>query len=763
MKKLLATMTILAFLHSELKAQDNGGYWLPIKEKQILLSGKRQIIPQKYLTFELKDENLKTRLFAAPNENRARINESACIIVLPAPDGSYQRFRVVESPIMEEGLATAFPNIKSFSVKGIDDPYAAGKLDWNEFGFHGMILSINGDFFIDPYCVNNLNDYIVYYTTDFKKQASDILPEVGLITSTENPHQQKKNAQGSNVKMAQASICVGAQLKTYRLAVACTGEYAVAATGMASPSVSQVLAKIVTTINRVTGVYEKELSIRLKLVATETMVIFTTANSDPFSGNNNAITLINESQSVITNTIGTANYDVGHTFSTGAGGLANLGCVCLSGSKAKGITGSASPVGDPYDIDYVSHEMGHQFGANHTFNAITSSCGSNRYGPTAMEPGGGVTIMSYAGICGANDILANSLPYFHAISYDEIVNFAHSGAGNSCAVTTTTGNQPPSVTGSAVYTVPKSTAFSLTGSAIDPDGDLLSYSWEEIDAGAGGGGNWNSGSRPYFRSYAPVSTAKRLFPSFAVAQNGNYTGVMGEFVPPTAQTLNFRLTARDNKANGGGVCYANSSVIVDAAGPLKITYPDSPLISWVTGSQQTITWDVNFTNNAPISCDTVKIWISYNGGNTFTLITGSSPNDGAELITVPTVTSSIFTCRIRIEAKGNVFYDISNNNFVISTEADVAVKTISKNNPVGLSVWPNPLTEQINFAVGNLDASASTTLVLVDLTGKILIQKTYQNHHEIKDTIDVSDLSRGVYFLKINHNGKQSAQRLIKE
>ncbi|MCE3260873.1 MAG: hypothetical protein K0S12_2514, partial [Bacteroidetes bacterium] len=372
-----------------------------------------------------------------------------------------------------------------------------------------MVRSVNGEFFIDPYCLGNLTDYISYYISDFVKDPSQRLPEVGVIDDIHEKSQgsnsnQKKNSE-AHVNSAPPAVCVGTQLRTYRLAVACTGEYAVAATGSTTPTVAQTLAKIVTSVNRVDGVYETEVAIRLVLVATETMVVFTSASTDPFNGNNNAGTLIGESQSVITNTIGSANFDIGHTFSTGGGGLAGLGVVCNNSSKASGITGSPNPVGDPYDIDYVAHEMGHQFRGNHTFNAVTSSCSGNRNASTSVEPGSGITIMAYAGICGTNDLAPNSIAYFHAISYDEIVNFVTTGTGQSCPVVSTTTNNPPAVTGSGNYVIPKNTAFALTGSATDPDGHALTYSWEETDPGASGA-SWNSGSKPFFRSYVPVTT-----------------------------------------------------------------------------------------------------------------------------------------------------------------------------------------------------------------------------------------------------------------
>ncbi len=758
-KKTLLLSLSLLFAFSINSQNNSDNFWSPINQRSIRSAGKRQIIPQKCLAFELIGNELKTKLLSAPNEANVRINESTCIISLPLPNGNIEKFRVVESPIMEPGLAAQFPNIKTYSVKGIDDAYANGKIDWTpEFGFHGMVRSVHGDFFIDQYCLENTKDYISYYTSDFIKDPSQKIPEASLIT--DNEEKKSLSEPGEKINAMPPATCVGPQLRRYRLAVACTGEYAVAATGSTTPTVAQTLAKIVTSVNRVNGVYETEVAVRLILVATQTNVIFTVAATDPFAGNNNAGTLINESQSVITANIGSANYDVGHTFSTGGGGLAGLGVVCNNSQKARGITGSPSPVGDPYDIDYVAHEIGHQFAGNHTFNSTVSSCGGgNRNGSTAVEPGSGITIMAYAGICGSQDLAPNSIAYFHAISYDEIVNFTNLNGGNSCPVTTTTGNNPPVVIGSGNYIVPKSTPFVLTGSATDIDGDALTYSWEETSLGTAG--NWNSGNKNFFMSYTPTPNPSRLFPKQSVVLSGNYTGTKGEYVPATAQTIQFRLTARDNKMGGGGVCYSINTITVSGtAGPLSVSYPDATGIVWGSSTPQTITWAVNGTNAAPVSCDSVKILISYNGGITYSTLLGSTPNDGTELITAPTVTASILTCRIKVESKGNIFYDVSNNNFEISIS--VGLNSFSKNNPIGLSVWPNPFTNQLNFAVGNLKIESNTEVKVMDVLGKTISQYSYTNKTELNETIDLSTVSNGVYFLKVTNNNKQSVYRIIK-
>ncbi len=761
MKKLI--LIIACFLTAAILKSQNNDFWSPTPESKIEVKGKRQIIPQKYLTLKLTGSALKDKLFSAPNEKTVKINESTCIISLPLPNGKTQQFKVVESSIMEPALAAQFPDMKTFSIKGVEDVYANGKISWTEFGLNVMVRTVSeGDFFIDPYCLGNINDYITYYTKDFVKDPSQRIPEVGVIKnegrSQGSTNPKKKGEEQTALSSLTPAGCIGTELRTFRLAIGCTHQYAQAATGLGAPTKAQVLAKIVISINRVDGVYETEVGVRLVLVATETMVIFPVAAGDPYTGNNNSNTLLNESQTIITATIGSSNFDIGHTFSTGGGGLATLGVVCY-GQKASGITGSPSPVGDPYDIDYVAHEMGHQFGADHTFNSNLGSCGGgNRNGPTSVEPGSGVTIMAYAGICNSDDLTNHSIPYFHPISYDDILGYVTS---IGCAVTTTNGNNPPVVTGSGDYIVPKSTAFVLTGSATDIDGDPLTYSWEETDPGATAGA-WNTGNKPYFRSYSPLTVGYRSFPNTTVVATGNYTNTKGEYAPGTAQTLNFRLTARDNKMGGGGVCYAINSVSVDASGPFSVSYPNVPSITWYFNGQETIMWNVNGTNGAPVSCDTVRVLISYNSGATYSVMLNSTPNDGSELISVPTVTALISTCRIKVEAKGNIFYDISDNDFTISNIVQ-GIREISKCNPIGLAVWPNPFSSQFDLVAGNLKSSSPVIVKVMDVLGKTILTNQYTNRTELRETINLSDVDPGIYFISVTNDNLSSVYRTVKE
>ena len=755
MKNTIITLSLVCSLFS-LKAQSNQGLWKSVKENDIVVSGKRDIVPEKYKTFHLDINTLKNILSSAPSDKFIKTDNSPVIISLPMPDGTIQNFKLAESPVMEDALQNSFPEIRTYNIRGIDDVYASGKLDLTEFGFHGMIRSSNGDIYIDPYCKWNIDDYITYYASDFVKPFNERGVCEGVLGSVESINNQEKTTSPN-------AICAGANLKTYRLAVACTGEYAVAATGSATPTKAQVLAKVVTSVNRVDGVYETEVAVKLVLVPTTTLVLYTTAGTGfTTSENNNASTLITKSQSLITSQIGSANFDIGHTFSTGGGGLAQLGCVCNNNSKASGITGSPSPVGDAYDIDYVAHEMGHQFGGNHTFNGNGGSCSGNRNASTAMEPGSGITIMAYAGICSPQDLAAHSIAYFHGISYDEITNFINTGGGNSCDVMTATGNNPPSVNAGTAITVPKSTPFQLTGSATDPDGDALTYQWEEMDAGTAAG-NWNMGTKPFFMSYAPVTTPTRLFPKLSSILAGTYTTVVGEYLPSTAQTLKFRLTARDNKMGGGGVCSATTTVTVNStAGPFAVTSQSTTGITYPSGSTQTINWTVNGTNNAPINCTTVDIYVSTDNGATFTLALAATPNDGTENIVMPVVSVTKPTCRVKVVSSNNTFFDINKKFFAISVVTGLTQNSNSNN--LSIQLYPNPFSSSVKVDINSsntLDEN-KTVINVYDILGNMVKTENIKLTENFSKVYDFSALANGSYIVVVTDGKQKSVARLIK-
>jgi subtilisin-like proprotein convertase family protein len=642
----VALLTVMVISISVISCSAVQSLWTDTPDRSAPVS--RQFIPDKYRQLSLDLVQMKSVLESVPSAATRIDTNNSIVISLPLPDGGFGTFRVVANFLLMEPMKSTYPMIRTYDGIGIDDPSAVAKIDITQWGFHAMVMSPAGWYFIDPAEMGNNIDYISFYKKDSRARAS-------FDCMTGNPPVIHGPVPGANTMLRSA----GTQLKTYRLALACTGEYAAFYGGTKAGA----LAGMVTSVNRVNGVYELEMSVRLVLIGNDSLLVYTNSGTDPYT-NNNGSTMLGQNQTNITNVIGSSNYDIGHVFSTGGGGVAGLGVVCSSSNKARGVTGSSSPIGDAFDIDYVAHEMGHQFGGNHTFNSGTGSCNGNRVTSAAYEPGSGTTIMAYAGICGADNIQPHSDPIFHTKNFDEIQTFITTGGGIACPVVTNTGNTPPTLNAGGNYSIPISTPFVLTGSGNDVNGDAVTYLWEEYDLGPQGSPNSPSGNAPIFRDFVPVSSPSRTFPKLADILSN--TQVLGEILPSYSRSLQFRLTARDNRANGGGVTHNDTLVVlsvVNTVTPFSVTAPNTA-ITWTVGSGATVTWNVSSTNVGPISCANVKISLSSDGGNTFPIIlNASTANDGTESIVVPAIVTSL--ARVKVEAIGNIFFDISNVNFTI--------------------------------------------------------------------------------------------------
>lgn len=600
-------------------------------------------------------------------EKANEVGTPSTVLELPHPDGGLVRFRVIESPVMAPELAAKFPQIRTFRGEGIDDPTASVRFDVSPRGFSAMVLSAFGAWYVDPWAPDATDVVGSYHRRDALRDPGNVFRCEGPRKPADSTESAFRSVRGEAGPMEVPLLSVGASLKTYRLALATTGEYA-AFFGGTKPT---VMAALVTAVNRVTGIYEIELAIRMTLVDGNDSLIYLAPGSDPYT-NDDSYALLDENQVNLDAVIGIANYDIGHVFSTFGGGLAGLGVVCQSdpqeAHKAWGETGLQQPTGDAFWVDYVAHEMGHQFGGNHTFNGSLGSCtGQNRNASTAYEPGSGSTIMAYAGICGSQNLQPNSDPYFHGKSFDEIVTYTSSGSGAGCAAGTATSNSAPAVEAGAAYTIPSRTPFALTGSATDPESDPLTFGWEEFDLGTTEPAPplVDSGNRPIFRSFNPTASATRFFPKLSDVLAGTTT--YGETLPTTSRTMTFRLTARDNRAGGGGVnSDATTVTSVFTAVPFAITAP-STAVTWAGHSTQTVAWNVAGTTAGPISCASVEIALSVDGGVTFpTTLLSSTPNDGTQSILVPDTPTAGATARIRVACPPNIFFAISRPSFTIT-------------------------------------------------------------------------------------------------
>ena len=448
-------------------------------------------LPLHFRALEVDLGALEDLLALAPAEGGAAALAAPLILTLPYPDGSDQRFRVEESPIMETALARRFPEIRTFTVQGIDDPTASGRVSLTPLGFHAMVLSSAGTLYIDPYRRWQGEVVLAYFQSQAVRRPGDAArcefqDEEAAAGSDSDGSAAETGAFAEAPGGPASAIASGSTLRTYRLALAATGEYSTRVCLPNPVAVACAMSAIVVSMNRVGGIYEREVAVRMVLIANNDLVVYTNGATDPYT-NNDGFAMLAQNQTNLTTVIGSANYDIGHVFSTGGGGVASLSVPCVSTSKARGVTGLPNPIGDPFDVDFVAHEMGHQWGGLHTFNGTTSNCGGgNRSASAAYEPGSGSTIMAYAGICGAENLQLHSDDIFHTKSFDQIVAYSTGATGNSCAVSTATGNTPPEVDAGAAFTIPKQTPFTLTGLAADADGDSLTYLWEEYDLGRRG-------------------------------------------------------------------------------------------------------------------------------------------------------------------------------------------------------------------------------------------------------------------------------------
>ncbi len=691
--------------------------WSDASEHATTITGPRYIIPQSYRMLHLQVDGMQA-LLASVHEQAPGI--APATIALPMPDGTSKRFLVYETPLMAPALQANYPQIRCYTGVGIDDPSASLKCDLTPWGFHAMIRSHReSTIFIDPYAQGNREYYISYFKKDLLSKGKDARFSCGL-----EPHASENADAPENEETPEfQGDC---QLRRYRLALACTREYSL----FHGDTKPLVLAAMNTSMNRVNGLYENDLAVTMQLVANNDTLIFLNSGTDPYS-NNNGGAMLNQNVTTCNNRIGINNYDIGHVFSTGGGGIAGLGVVCTS-IKAEGVTGSGAPIGDGFDIDYVAHEMGHQFGANHTQN---NDCNSEIV--ASMEPGSASTIMGYAGIC-SPDVQAHSDDYFHAISLQEIGLYITTDNGNTCPVKTVTGNNSPTVNGGANFTIPRSTPFALTAIGSDANGDALTYCWEQMDpqfapmppvASSAGG--------PMFRSFTPVASPTRYFPRLPdLVANINSDW---EELPGVARSMNFRVTVRDNNAAAG--CTEEDNVLITVAGnagPFVVTEPNTNVL-WNVGENKTITWNVTNTNIAPVNCPQVRISLSTDGGFTYPVVLANSvPNNGSANIIVPNNVSSL--CRVKVEGVGNVFYDISNQNFRIQQPpypnysllnsiddlticaGDTGTFTVQTTaiagftGQVALSAGGAPIGSAVSFNPASVNATGSATVTITQIT-----------------------------------------------
>lgn len=647
--------------------------WTRIDDREDPSKSVVDVRPSAFASYKLDIAKLGTLLQQLHLTVANQPASQEIVMTFPLPDGSYGRFAVKESSIMEPVLAQRFPDINAFEARGLDDPTARGRFEISPEGLHAMFLASAGTFLVDPLQRTSDTTYISYF---HKSLGPDPTPSECLA--------KEYYRTGARHRVNTATRPSGSggdgQLRTYRLAVAATNGYVEAIhkfvnpTGTSDDLVIDAFTAIHRTINRVNLIYQTEFGIRLVLVAKEAEIIYADPATDPYASETDHDELLKKNQTNLDAKILSANYDVGHLFTAMRGGAGAQPCACSNSFKGWGVSGRERPFGNAFDVNLVSHEIGHQFNASHSFNGTTKGC-EYRNPPTAYEPGSGSTIMSYASdrfICGNETIQALSDPYFHAISLQEINGYVTSRAeGDSCAQKTSTSNfHSPIVKAPDNYVVPMGTAFSLRAvSGTDGDSDTLVYNWEEFDLGEPDPPDPTVRGdeekiRPLFRSMPWSTDTARTFPALKHLMTPPAIYV-AEALPLINRTMNFRVTARDNRGRYGFDDVRVRILAKQGAlafGPFEVVDPGVGVV-WHRGSTQTVKWEVANTNLSPIGCSSVKISLIVRGDESHPiLLAATAPNNGSAQIDLPSDLPVTSAARIKIEAVGNIFLAVSKSD-----------------------------------------------------------------------------------------------------
>ncbi len=730
-----------------------GEVWKELNTKNVPAKGERKLQPEAYKVFMLNDSYIKNLLFSLPE-----IPEQGTILAIPTPGGGMMSFKVWQTPYMAPELAAKYPGIKNFTAVAVDRPGVTASINYTYKGFNAMVYDGGNTYLIDPYSTQNDGYYICYYKRDYRTAARPF--NCGVVDEQEKELQQEGKIIMGNEPPRMAYKTHGTLKKTFRMALTGTGEYALAVDGP-TPTKQGVLSIMNTSLARVNGILQRELAVTLQLIGNNDTLIYLDPATDSFTALQNSIVNLNTQYANQKNTdtvIGRGNYDIGIVFCSGDGGIADKDGLCDPGFEARAAVGKANPTGDAFDVDYVVHEIGHQLGAEHTFNySGAPPCNPSAKMNFAYEPGSGSTIMAYAGLCSGNDIQFHSDDYFHVISLDQMVKYISTVP--LCGTTLPSGNVAPVVPGiQATYEIPHLTPFELEApEAVDADNDVLNYCWEQYDLGDFGKGLDQAQYGPIFRSFKPVASRWRIFPTLDSLRVGVYS-CRAEKLPQVARQLNFKLTVRDMYNGMGSHNWSDTTVtlnVTDQSGPFRVLGPNQSSNYWRNGSSYTVTWDVANTTNAPVSCSNVDIFLSLDDGLTWpiTLATATA-NDGSEVITVP-AGSYTGSARVKVKGSGNVFFDMSDRGFTINDWPD-AVNDIAGAGTI--NVYPVPAKDDLFISItdgGRYDVK------MFNSVGQLV----WQNFVNGNTSVHTAKMASGIYQLVfINQaTGGKTVKRVVVE
>jgi hypothetical protein len=733
MKRILLLALVAVFSCAASFAQSKN-FWssIPYERAQTLGEIKQNFEGITENLFQINTEGLKAALANAPQRGSA---SQGILISIPNLDGKMEHFRVFEASNFEPELQAQFPEIRAYAGYGVEDPTAVLRMSVSPRNVQTMVLRADKQTeFIEPF---NKNATVYAVFSSSMKPNDDswtcLMGDTGIEASSGN------NITGRNAMSSDLTF------RTYRLAISCNGEYAQFHGG----TVADALAGMNATMTRVNGVYEKDLAVRLQIVANNNLVIFTNPASDPYGTSQGSWDT--QLKSTLNNNIGSSGYDIGHLFAgSGGGGNAGcIGCICDSFDKGTGYTaaGGSGPEGDNFDIDYVAHEMGHQLGAFHTFSYEYEGSGVN------VEPGSGSTIMGYAGITPYN-VQLHSDDYF---TYASIQQIQENLAGKTCGTETTLTNPVITINAGPDYSIPKGTPFILKAVNAGSNGTNVTYTWEQNDdanpdlTGEDSEASPTKQSGPTFRSFPPSASPNRYMPTFSTVL-ANDLSTTWESVSNVVRTLNFTLTGRDNAIGGGQTKTDAMRVFVRSVGPFRVTSQNLAGIVWTPNTTQTITWNVAGTTANNINTANVNILLSTDGGATFnTVLASNTPNDGSETITVPNVGCT--QCRIMVEAVGNIFYALNSQYFSTTLGTD----EFSLQN---FSIYPNPNNGSFTVQFDS-ETGSDVNITVHDIRDREIFTQNYANQGVFSNTINLNAAETGIYLVTVNDGANKVVRKIV--
>ena len=652
---------MLCFFSTILMGQSGSfKYWDTSNASKLDYEGDQMLlgeIPDSYSLVNLDLRSMQAYLESAPKlEDGAAVADF--IISIPDNQGVANDFVIQENNNIDPSVAHLY-SIRTFQGVATGDSESRIRCDVSDAGFHAYVFAGGESYIVEPAFKNSTEQHIIYKKSDLYK----------------GHHSCETLVPPARAAAEMGTSSRSTMLRNYRIAMVAAGEYSEQFGGNPCNKTT-VLNSMVSGLNMVNAIYNKDLGVQLNII-TNNDLVYCDSGSDPFDPYGNQITMIGINQTECDRVLTNAGYDVGHLMVwANTGGVAYTGVICYTGFKAQGFSGSSSSVTTLF-VDYAGHEIGHQFNGQHNF--VSDECGTSE-DDYRFEPGEGSSIMAYAGVCGAAaSYQGNSDPYFHTASLDDMNTYITQWGG--CATLTSPGSgniAAPVINALSNIVIPRQTPFVLSGTASDAnDGTAgMTYLWEQHDGTSvarTGSPDCNSTTDPLFKFQDPVSDPFRVFPDMTNVLGGNNANVPWEKLPCASRTMNFRMVARDNNANWGRVTYGDMTVQVMNTGPFAVTVPNGGE-TYNQGELVDINWDVNSTDT---HCASVDIMISMDSGQTYSMLKSSVTNNGSSTVTIPNANNN--TSRILVQCStGNTafrgastFFDVSDSDFAISVTLPV--------------------------------------------------------------------------------------------